>query len=433
MKIKIIPRKYHEVYFISYKDRKPDKKDIVEFLKAHHPFFETTSVFDYRPVLICKRNFMMITVVHKNYKISLLTSKRLLTASAIIVKSSYSLFNCSIRCPEEKFIVSDNPESIVFNQDTNDIYDGLYKTDTDLINLAKKEKISISLFENKGKKILFLGTICALMFFCASYSFQKSEIKPSAKNETIQTEPEIMYDNFWENFSQEMEAVKISGGIIEEYHYNSNLNPSNTLLVKKSNPDDLVHSLSKTESFSDIKVLDILFNDGIYIFPIQYSRNNRIKNTEEESYNFQSINTFTLFCQSNKLQLLDIRTKGSLRFNIKISGDTLTEFPEILKKYCAIHSVLLSEFHISDSKEPNIFLIEIVFIKGNNTLTDYYPKATLMRSVFNIHTIHRNTPQISNSQRSDELIGKIESDSEHSVCFTKSESGKISINNRSTK
>jgi len=326
MKKIIIPRKDHEVYFISAPNdlkRKFIREFVHEQLQKLHPAFSEASVFDCQYHVFNNSQWIMATVMDKEtleeYRI-LHKRAAFFTNTAIAVRKK-DFANGGINTIDDEQIGFDSennkPVSLPLETEKNS---GIPEQEAALKSVPPWYGLFTENEQRRGITTLSIG-ILAIMFLSLFFALAaKSNREPINLDIPVEPSTEIKYFpsaiEMLENFSCD---VVEAGGIMTHWKYTGDIDPFNTepfieIQTRGMELIKIYEICSRYDFLSLQDVQDVKYNEGKPFVTIQL-------NQAEKGYMLHNANAFS--SQSSIIQLIDGISNLLRQQKVSISSEIL--------------------------------------------------------------------------------------------------------------
>jgi hypothetical protein len=321
MKKIIIPRKDHEVYFISAPNdlkRKFIHQFVYEQLQKLHPAFSETSVFDWQYLVFNNSQWIMVTVMNRET----------LEEYRILNKRAAFFTNTAIAVRKKDFTNSGintiDDEQIGFDSENNKPVSFPLETEKESGTPAQEAALSsippwYGLFteneQRQGITTLSIG-ILAIMFLSLVFALAaKSNKEPIVLDMPVGPLTEIKYlpsaIEILENFSCDIVEAK---GIMTHWKYNDDTDPFIEIQVQGMELIKIYEICNRYDFLFLLDIQDVKYNEGKPFVTIQL-------NQAEKGYTLHNANAFS--SQGSTIQLIDGISNLLRQQKVSISSEIL--------------------------------------------------------------------------------------------------------------
>jgi hypothetical protein len=326
MKKIIIPRKDHEVYFISAPNdlkRKLIRQFVYEQLQKLHPAFSEASVFDCQYLVFNNLQWIMVTVMDREtFEEYRILNKRaaFFTNTAIAVRKK-DFTNSGINTIDD--------EQIGFDSENNKPVSLPLETERNCDKPEQEETLKsiqpwFGLFteneQRRGITTLSIG-ILAIMFLSLIFALAaKSNKEPVCLDMPVEPIAEIKYlpsaIEILENFSCDIVEAK---GIMTHWKYTGDIDPFNIepfIEIQMQGMDVIkIYEICNRYDFLSLQdIQDIKYNEGKPFVTIQL-------NQAGKGYTLHNASAFS--SQSSTIQLIDGISNSLRQQKVSISSEIL--------------------------------------------------------------------------------------------------------------
>ncbi|GHV77504.1 hypothetical protein AGMMS49942_23250 [Spirochaetia bacterium] len=453
----LLPRKDHEVYFLSPDPRIKGKKltrFIADTLPELHPGFSAATVFDTQSVTLDTRRWIMITVI----KQEVLTEYRIVNPGALFYTATALL----VHLPG----FADHPfyyfpgETIGYSKDTkepvslpqNENGNTMPGADEFVADLLVHASGSYCVFKKKARPLfiffpLLFGAAALCVFVV--YHYHTNTNKKAVKPVTIISEPAVTIQTAPGPFmalAETANAILNTGGTILLWRYNENAVPTFMIDISGSDTVQLFDALRVLEYVRTNTISDIQYHDGKPAYTLSLSFDTELyqlpvhaafTDQEEGLFMLSAVRTALIRNQAHIVSETlpsggNGNTSCAIAFTCGVTNfvKTLEEL-EVLAKDRTARIEALS---VSFDRQKNIFLCSCSFSKiqeYSNVIALTGSDAELIPAAFGYKKPPANpgkivTPVLTEDELSGYTkIGVIRNDDNQMITYYRNKEGKI--------
>jgi hypothetical protein len=386
MKKIIIPRKDHEVYFISAPDdlkRKFVRQFVYEQLQKLHPAFSDASVFDWQYHVFNDSQWVMVTVMDREtieeYKI-LNRRAAFFTNTAIAVrKKDFTKSGINTIDDEQIGFDSENnkPVSIPLEIEKRS---GIHDQEAALSTIPPWYGLFTENEQQRGITTVSVGVLAimvlSLVFALAAKSTKEPICFDSPANPIVETKYFPSAIEMLENFSRDIVESK---GLMTHWKYDEGAEHIVEIQLQGMDIIKIYEICSHYEFLSLLDIRDVTYNEGKPFVTIQF---NQTKN------GYTLFNTSAFSSQSSTIQLIDgisnllRQQKVSINSEILPAGHNgkntytiaytakdrnLISSLEIIASSCKEYSLSVKRLDVSIANDYHLFTVNVSLSQSGDT------------------------------------------------------------------
>jgi hypothetical protein len=390
MKKIIIPRKDHEVYFISAPNdlkRKLIRQFVYEQLQKLHPAFSEASVFDCQYLVFNNLQWIMVTVMDREtleeYRI--LNKRAAFFTNTVIAVRKKDFTKSGINTIDDEQIGFDSennkPVSLPLETEKNC---GIPEQEEALKSIQPWFGLFTENEQRRGITTLSIG-ILAIMFLSLVFALAaKSNKEPICLDMSVEPIADIKYlpsaIEILEKFSCDIVETK---GIMTHWKYDCYNDPFIEIQIQGMDVIKIYEICNRYDFLSLQDIQDVKYNEGKPFVTIQL-------NQADKSYTLHNTNAFS--SQSSTIQLIDGISNLLRQQKVSISSEilptdhngknfytiaytakdrNLISSLEIIAASCNEFSLSIKSLDVSIANDGSLFTVNVSFSqsdKANNAL-----------------------------------------------------------------
>jgi len=392
MKKIIIPRKDHEVYFISAPDdlkRKFVHQFVYEQLQKLHPAFSEASVFDWQYLVLNNSQWIMVTVMDREtfneYRI---LNKRaaFFTNTAIAVRKKDFASNGINTIDDEQIgFDSENNKPVSFPLEIEK-KDGIPDQEAALKAIPPWYGLFTENEQRRGITTLSIGILAIMLLSLVFALAAKSTKEPICLDLPVEAIAETRYIpsaiEILEKFSCDIVEAK---GIMTHWKYDEDADPIMEIQMQGIDLTKIYEICNRYEFLSLLDIQEIKYNEGKPFVTIQL-------NQAGKGYALFNANAFS--SQSSTIQLVDDlsnllrQQKVSISFEILPSGHNgknsytisytakdrnLISSLETISASCNEYSLSIKRLDVSIANDYSLFTVNVSLSRSGEANHAYSP------------------------------------------------------------